>query len=167
MDPAWFELAGKVALFLFAVLVVALLAAGAAPAAVGRIGGFLHEYVGNAALGRKTAPHLGPPSRDSNGEARALLDRILRELERRHVAPTERETFLVDLQRAILSEERLHALTGAAREAERRFLATKRWALAERFHAMVGDPPRELVARIQSGFAAAQDGIAPTHDPDP
>jgi hypothetical protein len=172
MESTWLELAGRSSLFLFATVVVTLLVAGAmralscpAPRAgrlprtptLDRLDRFVCEYVGNVVLEEPEAGR-GPVDRRADGEPRTLIDQIVGEMERRHVPPSERETFLADLRHAIRSEERLHALDVEAHEAERRFLETQRWALAERFHSIVEDPPPDIVDRIKSGFRPALDG---------
>jgi len=133
-----------------------------------RIDHFLREYVGNLAL-EELEPAGGSSrlhERRTNGDTRALLDQIIGEMDRRNVSSFERETFLEDLRRTIRSEERLHTLGLEGREAERRFLETLRWALAERFHSIVRDPPQHIVARIKSGLLPAEDAEGSGSDPD-
>lgn len=168
----WIEMAGRLSVLLFATVVVVLLVTAASrtrpgparswtgnPSRLDRIDHFLLEYVGNVSLDENRGPdgNTGPdPRRD--GETRVLLQEIIGEMERRRVPPSERETFLEDLRRAMRSEEQLCALGMEGREAERRFLETQRSVLAERFHAIVEDPPPGIVARIKYGFQAGSEG---------
>jgi len=171
---SWIEVLGRLSLFLFASAVVALLVLDATRAAgqrglprvrataSDRVDCFLWEYVGN----RDLAPADGGPAarvdRRRERDARVLVERIVDELKRRAVSPAEREAFLRELREEIRSEARLQATGSLPHEAERRYLETRRWALAERFHAMVEDPPPEIVALIKSGLhgveAAARAG---------
>lgn len=176
MDPAWIEWLGAVARWTFYVLVGGLTAAALerlysrhasqdaaasenrdrASAPRGTLRQVLFEYVANVEV--ETPPHIAIPPPDAgwiaSGPADALCAEVSRAMDSRQVPPHEKHRFLADLERAIRLEEQLARDDNGEGNAERRYVVTQRWSLAERFHTLVADPPGEIVERIRGASAA-------------
>ena len=161
MDPVWIERLGVASRWIFLALVGGLLAAllarrlprsRAAPRRRDTaLRSPLWEYVCNFAPGdTDEAPAGAYDDALPSAGARALLDEVSRVMAAAsHVGHVTRQSFLDDLRSTIRLEEGLRRHANGDRTADLRFAETRRWALAERFHTLVEDPPHELVRRIR------------------
>ena len=153
MDPRWLEAAGRLSLYLFYALVgtmtISLSGHALYPTVRPRrrappVDRFLTEYLGNV-------DSRVVEDRRRLQETRALVDRIQAELRRRRVPPHEREAFMTRLRETIRFEQRFLDLSRYDLRAEEEALHVRRLGLADAFHALLADPPQEIVARIKNG----------------
>jgi hypothetical protein len=144
---------GDLSLPLFLALVGILLLATALPAGTrrGRWWRLLVVYVGNLGVDDDGGE---PERRSARPDLRQLVGSIAGAFEEHRVPLESRDPFLEDLRNAIQSERELLAQRELD-ERERRFLAARRWELAQRLELLIDDVSPEIVAGIKTASFAA------------
>ena len=113
MSEAWIEPIGKLILYAYGLVVLAILVwivirvtlgnRNVHPAHVGGTGRFLLEYVGNVDVEPKLI------DRRRNRQARVLMDRVRQEMRSRDVGAADTEQLMEDLREAVRTEGQGHA----------------------------------------------------------